>query len=51
MMAAVLIILLVALTVAALPTWSYSARWGYGPGAVAGALFIIVAILVLAGYL
>lgn len=50
-MAAILIILLVALTVAALPVWSYSARWGYAPGAVAGGLLVIVAALVLAGWL
>lgn len=50
-MAAVLIILLVVLTVVALPTWDYSEHWGYGPGGVAGMLLVIVAALALAGYL
>ncbi|MFG1478361.1 DUF3309 family protein [Xanthobacter sp. V4C-4] len=50
-MAAILIILLVVLTVVALPTWDYSERWGYGPGGIAGALLAVVAALTLAGYI
>lgn len=50
-MAAVLIILLVVLTVVALPIWDYSESWGYGPGGIAALLLIIVAALMLAGYL
>ncbi|MFH3481600.1 DUF3309 family protein [Xanthobacter variabilis] len=50
-MAAVLIILLVVLTVVALPTWDYSEHWGYIPGAVAGLLLIVVAALTLVGYI
>lgn len=50
-MAAILIIVLVILTVAALPTWNYSARWGYGPGGTVGVLLLVVAVLALTGYL
>ena len=50
-MAAVLIILLVVLTVVALPIWGYSESWGYIPGGIAALLLIIVAVLMLAGYL
>ncbi|MGR7994885.1 MULTISPECIES: DUF3309 family protein [unclassified Xanthobacter] len=50
-MAAVLIIVLVILTVAALPTWNYSARWGYAPGGAVGALLLVVAVLTLTGWL
>lgn len=50
-MTAVLIIVLVILTVVALPTWSYSAQWGYLPGGIAGTLLLIAALLALAGQL
>jgi hypothetical protein len=35
--------------VAVFPCWRYSARWGYGPSAVAGLLLIAVAIASLGG--
>ncbi len=46
----VLIILILAL-VGALPTWPYSAGWGYGPSGGAGLLVLIVVVLLLTGRL
>jgi Protein of unknown function (DUF3309) len=48
-MITVLIIILIVLLIAALPTWPYSAGWGYYPGGLLGALLVIVLILVLLG--
>ena len=48
-MITILIIILIVLLIAALPTWPYSAGWGYYPGGLLGALLVIVLILVLLG--
>lgn len=37
-------ILLASISVATFPCWSYSARWGYGPSALAGGLLLCVAV-------
>jgi len=50
-MGLLLLILLVALIVGALPTWPYSRRWGYSPGGALGTVLVVVLILVLLGYL
>jgi len=34
---------------AALPTWSYSTDWGYGPSAILGVLLAVVLLLFLLG--
>jgi hypothetical protein len=49
-MGLLLLILLIALLVGALPTWPYSRRWGYAPGGTLGTLLLIVVILILLGY-
>ena len=36
MLSTILIIILILLLIGALPTWPYSAGWGYGPGGVLG---------------
>ncbi len=41
----VLIILLVLLVIGLLPTWPYSASWGYYPSGGLGLLLLIVIIL------
>jgi len=51
MLSTVLVILLVLLLIGALPTWPYSARWGYGPGGIVGALLAIVIVMALIGRL
>ncbi len=44
-----LIALLAFLLVAALPTWPYSARWGYGPGGALGLMLAVVILLAMRG--
>jgi hypothetical protein len=46
---AILLILLILLLVGALPTWGYSAGWGYGPSGIVGVIVIILVILLLMG--
>jgi uncharacterized protein DUF3309 len=48
-MSLVLLIILILLLVGALPTWPYSAGWGYYPSGGLGAVLLIVLILVLMG--
>jgi len=45
----VIIILLVLLLLGALPTWPYSAGWGYYPSSGLGLLLLIIIILALLG--
>lgn len=49
MLGTILIILLILLLVGALPSWPYSAGWGYGPTGILGLILIIVLILLLLG--
>jgi len=44
-----LLIILVILLIGALPTWPYSAGWGYYPSGGLGLVLVIVLILLLAG--
>jgi Protein of unknown function (DUF3309) len=39
------------LLLGALPTWPYSAGWGYDPSGGLGLVLLIVLVLVLAGYI
>ena len=48
MLRTVLIVLLVLFLLGALPTWPYSASWGYYPTGGLGLLLIIVIILIVA---
>jgi hypothetical protein len=48
MLRLVLLILVILLLVGALPTWPYSAGWGYYPSSGLGLILLIVVILVLA---
>lgn len=43
----ILLVLLILLLVGALPSWPYSANWGYGPSGGLGALLLIIIILAL----
>jgi hypothetical protein len=49
MLSTILIVLLILLLVGALPTWPYSAGWGYYPGGGLGLILIIVLVLALSG--
>jgi Protein of unknown function (DUF3309) len=45
----ILLIILVLMLIGALPTWPYSASWGYYPSGGLGLILIIVLVLVLVG--
>lgn len=45
----ILFIIVILLLVGALPTWPYSANWGYYPGGGIGALLLILIILAVLG--
>ena len=46
-----LIVVLVALLLGAIPTWPYSRDWGYYPSGVLGTLLVVVLLLLLLGRL
>jgi hypothetical protein len=48
MLRTVLIVLLILLLLGALPSWPYSAGWGYYPSGGLGLVLLIIIILVLA---
>ena len=47
----VLLVILILLIVGALPTWPYSASWGYYPSGGLGLILLIVVVLALLGRL
>ena len=47
-MSTLILIILIILLLGALPTWPYSAGWGYYPSGSLGLVLLIVLILVLA---
>ncbi len=49
MLSTILIVILILLLLGALPTWPYSANWGYYPGGGLGLILIIVIVLALSG--
>jgi hypothetical protein len=49
MLRTLLLIIVIILLIGALPTWPYSAGWGYYPSGGLGLVFVIVLILVLIG--
>lgn len=51
MLGTVLIIILILLLIGAIPSWSHSSGWGYGPSGILGTILVIVVILWLLGKL
>lgn len=49
MLGTILLIILILLIIGAIPTWPYSAGWGYGPSGLLGIVLIIIIILLLLG--
>ncbi len=49
MLGTILLIILILLLLGALPTWPYSAGWGYYPSGGLGLVVIIIIILLLMG--
>ena len=45
----ILLIVLVLLLLGAIPTWSHSRSWGYGPSGGIGLLVVILLVLLLLG--
>jgi Protein of unknown function (DUF3309) len=50
-MSRLLIIILIVLLIASLPTWPYSSAWGYYPSGGLGLIVLILVILLLTGRL
>ncbi|MDD2846794.1 MAG: DUF3309 family protein [Rhodoferax sp.] len=45
----ILLIILILMLIGALPTWSHSKNWGYGPTGGLGLVVIIIVVLLLMG--
>jgi hypothetical protein len=50
-MLTILIVLVVLMMLGALPRWSHSRSWGYGPSGGLGIVLLIVVVLLLTGRL
>jgi len=49
MLGTILLIILIAILIGALPTWPYSGGWGYYPSGGFGLLVLIIIVLLLMG--
>ena len=49
MLSAILLIIVILLVIAVLPTWPYSAGWGYYPSGGLGFILLIIIILLVLG--
>jgi hypothetical protein len=49
MLGTVLIVVLVLVLVGALPVWSHSRSWGYGPSTTSGLILLVLLALLLTG--
>ena len=47
----ILLLIIVLLLIASLPTWPYSNGWGFGPSGVLGTVLLVLLFLVLTGHL
>ena len=45
----ILLIVLILILIGAIPTWSHSKGWGYGPSGVLGAVVLVIVVLLLLG--
>lgn len=48
-MGSILLIILILVLVGALPTWSHSRNWGYGPSGITGLIVVVLIVLLLMG--
>lgn len=51
MLMTILIVVLILALLGGLPSWGYSAGWGYGPSGIIGVILLIVVVLALTGRL
>lgn len=49
MLGTILLVILILIVLGALPTWPYSAGWGYYPSGGVGIILVIVVVLLLMG--
>jgi hypothetical protein len=49
MIGTILLVVLVLMLIGAIPTWSHSKSWGYGPTGALGTVLMIVLVLVVLG--
>lgn len=49
MLGTILLVILILILIGALPVYSHSASWGYGPSGIVGVLLIVVIVLLLLG--
>lgn len=49
MLGTILLVVLILLLVGAIPSWSHSRSWGYGPSGLLGVVVVVVLILALTG--
>ena len=47
----ILLIVLILILIGAIPAWTHSRNWGYGPSGGLGLVVVILIILVLLGYI
>ena len=45
----ILIIVLLVALIGALPSWQYSAGWGYYPSGILGIVLIVIVVMILTG--
>jgi len=48
-MSTILLVILILFLVGALPTWPYSANWGYGPSGGVSLILLVLVVLLLTG--
>ena len=48
-MSTILLIILILFLVGALPTWPYSANWGYGPSGGLSLILLVLVVLLVTG--
>ncbi|MFP5223399.1 MAG: DUF3309 family protein [Acidobacteriota bacterium] len=51
MLRTVLLVILILMLIGSIPTWPYSAGWGYGPSGGIGLILLILIILIVMGRL
>ncbi|MGB9129265.1 MAG: DUF3309 family protein [Thiobacillus sp.] len=51
MLGAILLIVLIMMLIGAVPGWSHSKNWGYGPSGGLGLVLVVVIVLLLMGRL
>lgn len=49
MLSTILLVILIALLIGALPSWPHSRSWGYYPSGILSILLIVVVVLLLSG--